>query len=300
MVQILSIQPTKINSSLISLHYLTRPFPFLPIPSRQYPPTSSNLLTLPFELLTAILLALDFDTLGCLRLTCLTLNLAISNLKEFQLITRHAFAVRTLKITKFLPYQSIAKIYLGLITPKCFLCGNFGPYFSIFHGERVCYPCVFAHSSLRLLFRSVAERYLGIPHTNTSLRKLQAAEPTSPLYHGLNLQKSQKLVSFEEAKEEAVRLHGSEQTMHDFVFAVQTRDFETCSAPRNRRPSVPRGFGAQDDDLHGRIVDQPVLGDLQWMDDFPRAFAFRGVMVFPWFDEGRSETQGGLLCKEYY
>ena len=121
MLQILSIQPKKIKSSLFSLHYFMRPFPFLPIPSRQHPPTSSNLLTLPFELLTTILLALDFDTLGCLRLTCLTLNLAISNLKEFQLTTRHAFAVlRALKITNFLSYHSIAKIYIGLITPKCF------------------------------------------------------------------------------------------------------------------------------------------------------------------------------------
>lgn len=33
------------------------------------------------------------------------------------------------------------------------------------------------------------------------------------------------------------------------------------------------------------------------MDDFPRAFAFRGVVGFPWFDEGRSETQDGLMCK---
>jgi hypothetical protein len=82
MLQILSVQPKKIKSSLFSLHNFTR-FPFLPIPSRQHRPTSSNLLTLPFELLTTILLALDFDTLGFLRLTCLTLNLAISNLKEF-------------------------------------------------------------------------------------------------------------------------------------------------------------------------------------------------------------------------
>jgi hypothetical protein len=208
------------------------PWPFLPIPSRQHSPTSSHLLTLPFELLTTILLPLDFDTLGCLRLTCLTLNLAISNLKEFRLITRHAFAVlRTLKITHFLSYHSIAKIYIVLITPKCFLCGDFGPYFSIFRGERVCYPCVFAHSSLRLLFRSVAERYLGIPDTNTNLRELQTPvvqEPISPPYHCLEIEKPERFVSFEEAKEEAVRLHGSEQAMHDFVFAVQTRDFEGC------------------------------------------------------------------------
>ena len=91
-----------------------------------------------------------------------------------------------------------------------------------------------------------------------------------------------------------MRLHGSEQAMHDFVFAVQTMDFETYSTTKNCRPSD------QDDELHGRILDQPVLGDLQWMDDFPRAFAFRGVIGFPWFDEGRDETQGGLLCKGCY
>jgi hypothetical protein len=32
------------------------------------------------------------------------------------------------------------------------------------------------------------------------------------------------------------------------------------------------------------------------MEDFPRAFAFRGVMGFQWFDEGRGEIQGGLMC----
>ena len=97
-----------------------------------------------------------------------------------------------------------------------------------------------------------------------------------------------------------MRLHGSEQAMHNFVFAVQTRDFKTCAAPRNHRPIVIKRFWYQDDDLHDRIVDLPVLGNLQWMDDFPRAFAFRGVMGFPWFVEGRSETQGGLLCKGCY
>jgi hypothetical protein len=142
----------------------------------------------------------------------------------------------------------------------------------------------------------VAKRYLGIPHTNTSLREL----PLFPGGPGLDLLKSRGFVSFEEAKEEAVRLHGSEQAMHDFVFAVQTRDFKTCAAPRNHRPIVIKRFWYQDDDLHDRIVDLPVLGNLQWMDDFPRAFAFRGVMGFPWFDEGRSETQGGLLCKGCY
>lgn len=142
MLQILSVRPTKINSSVTSVPYARPfPFPFLPIPSRQHPPTSCCLFTLPLEILTTFLLALDFDTLGCLRLTYLTFNLAISNLKEFQLITRYTFAVlRTLKIPNFLSYHSIAKIHIGLITPTCFICGHFGPYFSIFHGERVCYP----------------------------------------------------------------------------------------------------------------------------------------------------------------
>lgn len=54
-----------------------------------------------------------------------------------------------------------------------------------------------------------------------------------------------------------MRLHGSEQKMHDFVFAVQTRDFEYCATGRNQ------GAGDHHDYLEYMIQDEPVLGELQ-------------------------------------
>jgi hypothetical protein len=111
------------------------------------------------------------------------------------------------------------KIYRGLVEPNCFMCGDFGPFSSILEGERVCFPCVLTHQSLRLLFRRVAENYLGIPATNTNLRSLRTTVLKAP-FNSKGFQKSQTFVSFEEARDEGVRIHGSKEKMHEFVFDI--------------------------------------------------------------------------------
>jgi hypothetical protein len=56
-------------------------------------------------------------------------------------------------------------------------------------------------------------------------------------------------------------------------------------------------FDSEDDSLESRIIDAPVLGDLNWMEDFPGAFAFRSVTSFPWLDERKGGTEMGVGVK---
>jgi hypothetical protein len=140
-------------------------------------------------------------------------------------------------------------MYRGLVEPNCFLCGDFGPFFSILKGERVYFSCVFTDLSLRLLFRSVAEHYFGIPGTNTNLRELRTPIIKAPS-NGKCLQKSPTFVSFEEAREEAVKIHGSEKKMHDFVFDIQTNNFGTC---KRNRPYMLKSTKEEDGSLERRI-----------------------------------------------
>lgn len=209
-------------------------------------------------------------------------------------MTKYASSVlRALKATNFERYYSISETFRALISPNCVLCGNFGPYFSILKGERVCYPCVFAESSLRLLFRSVAERYFGIPSANTSLREFRTPVLTNP-ENGSEFQKERVYVSFEEAKEEAVKNHGSEQKMYEFVFEVQSKDHETRGP--NRDYSL-RSRERDEDEILWKRGRNLVLGDLQWIEDFPRDIAFRGVTPFPWLDEKKGWTEDGVWCR---
>ncbi|KAE9381128.1 hypothetical protein N431DRAFT_476029 [Stipitochalara longipes BDJ] len=297
MLQFLSYQRRDIDNSVI-YYPASKLIPLKPLPSR--PPSRALLPTLPLELLTTILLPLSFADFAALRLTCLDLNLAVDSLREFQLVTNYASAVlRSLKVTGFDGYHSVAKIAKGLVEPNCVLCGAFGPYFSLMKGERVCYPCVFEKRELRVLFRSVAERYFGISSNNTSLRELHTLILKGS-ENGEAFRKERVLVSFDEAREEAVRLHGGEEKMHRHVFEVQSKDYEACRRDNASGGSCrqrPAYQSDQDELLETRINYAPVLGDLLWMEDFPKGFALRGCTLFPWLDEKKGWTEMGVWCR---
>jgi hypothetical protein len=101
------------------------------------------------------------------------------------------------------------------------LCGNSSLYFSILKGGRVCYPCVFEDPSFGLLFRSAAERYFGILEEieKAILRELYTPI-LNPRVKGRGSRKECIYVSFEEARAEAVKIHGGEGKILEFVFGV--------------------------------------------------------------------------------
>jgi hypothetical protein len=138
-----------------------------------------------------------------------------------------------------------------------FYVETLGLFFSILKGERVCFPCVLTHQSLRLLFRRVAEYYLGILATNANPRSLKTPVLKAP-FSSKGFRKSQTFVSFEEARDEGVKIHVSEEKMHEYVFDIQTDDFETCEW---KRLYMLRS-ASEDNNLESRIIDDPVLGIL--------------------------------------
>ena len=166
----------------------------------------------------------------------------------------------------------------------------------------MCYVCLFERRELRMLFRSVAEHYFGIPKGEVRLRELRTPPWNFPRFG--EPAKESVLVSFYNARELGVEIHGGEEEMHRFVFELQSRDYEvwcTNNLPR-RNPRSTAGMPGpppphEDDNLQGRISLAPVMGDLQWMEDFPFFYAMRTVTSFPWFDAKKERTERGVWCR---
>jgi hypothetical protein len=157
---------------------------------------------------------------------------------------------------------------------------------------------VFEDPSFGLLFRSAAERYFGILEEieNAILRELYTPI-LNPRVKGRGSRKECIYVSFEEARAEAVKIHGGEGKMLEFVFGVQSEDYEVDSRNRGTRRLSSADVLDEDENLRANVRGVPQLGDLEPLEDLPKCLALRGCTSFPWLDEKRGWTEEGVWCK---
>jgi hypothetical protein len=103
--------------------------------------------------------------------------------------------------------------------------------------------------------------------------------------------------SFEEARAEAVKIHGGEEKMLEFVFGVQSEDYEVGSCNRGTRRLRSADVLDEDENLRANVREMPQLGDLELLEDLPKCLALRGCTPFLWLDVKRGWTEEGVWCK---
>jgi hypothetical protein len=67
-------------------------------------------------------------------------------------------------------------------------------------------------------------------------------------------------VNFEEDRAEAVKIHGGEGKMLEFVFGVQREDYEVDSCNRGTRRLRSAGVLDEDENLRANLREMPQLG----------------------------------------
>ena len=187
------------------------------LPARQ--PSYGQLGILAIELFQLIVQHVDLQALAELRLASYSIKCRIDSTFELELIRKHAStAMRAMKETKTLGYHTLSDVHRALISKSCAFCGDFGPCVFVLTCERCCLNCIAREPALRLIPRSYALTYYGIPTDLTKTAKRLQIIPGKyrcRAYAGTmtSSRPGQDLVSASEVDSKAIAFHGNRERM---------------------------------------------------------------------------------------
>ena len=246
---------------------------------------------LPLELLNAVLLDLDLQSLTVLRRVSQRSRLAVDVLPQYQSIRLHGPELLRASLSlRLSDSTTLSQLYGALTTASCFLCGEFGAFIYMLSCSRVCLLCVEQRPELLPLSLSHAKHKYGLN------RKAVSSLPTLRSLPGVYSQSFTKhrnrkaLVDPTAAEEAGLALHGSREQMAkvaeelkasleaDWQRKRQEYDGKVRSGLRVRRP--PRHPNPP-------VVDGKGGNPLRYM----------GILQAPWLDRRRGQTETGLWCK---
>ncbi len=171
------------------------------------------------EILHLILDSLDFRSLSRFARTCRKGKATVQSLSAYtRLITHASSALIAMNRTKLITAHSVAIIYAALLSEKCVSCQNYGPFLFLPTCERCCYECLDCDRALRVISMRTARNCFGIsPKDLRRIPHLSTIPGTYDVGLELTRRRSVKLVSWKQARQLGIAVHGSEEAMNTFV-----------------------------------------------------------------------------------
>lgn len=175
-----------------------------------------SLSTFPVEILSFVLDSLDFQSLSCLSQTSLLARNIVEQLPAYNDMMSYAPETLTaLKKIGLLSYHSASQLRRALHSEKCVSCTQFGGYLFLPTCERACYDCLNSNHSLRVTTRAMAKRCFLL--SDSQLRRIPIMLSIPDIEYRMAckciLKGEYRLVSVRQAKELAIKVHGSAEAL---------------------------------------------------------------------------------------
>lgn len=213
----------RLAKSLPLSHPIRGPLVIRNLPPAKHTPIQRNvhshmgsLSTFPAEILSLILESLDFQSLLCLSQTCLLARNTVEQLPAYNDMMSYAPETLTaLKKTGLLSYHSASQLRRTLHSEKCVSCTNFGGYLFLPTCERACCNCLIYNFSLRVTSLAMARRSFRLSSCQLGEIPIMLSVPDDyGMRRGLlRPSGAHRLVSVRQAKELAIKVHGSEEAL---------------------------------------------------------------------------------------
>lgn len=175
-----------------------------------------SLSTFPAEILSFLLDSLDFQSLSCLSQTSLLARNVVEQHPAYDDLMSYAPETLTaLKKTGLLSYHSASQLRRTLRSEKCVSCTQFGSYLFLPTCERACCNCLIYNYSLRVTSLAMATRCFRLSYRQLGKIPIMLSIPGGyAMRRGLLLPGGRhRLVSVRQAKELAIKVHGSEEAL---------------------------------------------------------------------------------------
>lgn len=259
----------------------------------EYPISSSlgKLDTLPLELLNAVFLYLDIQSLTNLRRVSQRSRFALDALPQYRILQEHApellRAAIGLEISKS---TLIADLFKALTCQTCYLCGDFGPFIYLLSCNRVCSLCLSQNSELCPLRVSQARDLYSLDkQTLAGLPKLRSLPGKYSRFK--NSRKNRiDLIDRAAATRAGIAVHGSSENVKK-AFEIHKAEIRSKNDKKMEQYMVKRRL-----DPTLRLPTFPQVSeshDEQGHD--PRRFM--GIIRVPWVDPVSKRKERGVQCQ---
>lgn len=170
----------------------------------------------PAEIFSLILDSLDFQSLFCLSQTSLLARNVVGQHPAYHdMMSYGPETLTALKKTGLLSYHSASQLRRTLRSEKCVSCTHFGGYLFLPTCERACCDCLIYNSSLRVTSLAMAARSFRLSYRQLGKIPIMLSVPDD---YGMRRDLvrpggEHRLVSVRQAKELAIKMHGSEEAL---------------------------------------------------------------------------------------
>ncbi|RMJ07871.1 hypothetical protein CDV36_012528 [Fusarium kuroshium] len=214
-----------------------------PIPSKSPTQSLGMLDTVPSEILLSILEYLDFQSLCRLTLVCLRGKLAVESMRAYREMRLYAGNVlAALGKTRLIKYHSAALLRQTLHSSRCVSCFDFGGFLFLPTCERVCFECLYHNQGLHMMTPNTAKKCFDL--TDRQLKSIPTLFSIPGTYNVRNLisrKRVFRLVCVKQAKQLALQVHGSPESVAKIIPKAPPRGIETNEA-ETKEYWMLRGF----------------------------------------------------------
>ncbi|KAI9878987.1 MAG: hypothetical protein M1830_009916 [Pleopsidium flavum] len=256
--------------------------------SSAFSATLGELNRLPLELVQAILLKLDLQSLTTFRSVNHRARHVVDYLPLYKEVVTYAKdALRALLALNLAKYFTTAQLYDALRSEDCTLCGGFGGWINFLGCHRCCLSCI--HEAKELLPLSYVRAKISFGLKHESLQQVPQFE-AQPGFYTHNRQKAlgqNTFVDQRTAMQIGISTHGGIEKMEKF-------------ASQQLNPWIA-GVHCVADNLHGRealldlLTEELRDGHDQKSKD-PRRFL--AIRAFPSLNSSTKSLERGVSCNE--
>lgn len=216
LIKHLSWRPAYINNSMIAVCEPTRATALPRVPEL---PSMGSLDVLPTELLNLTLNLLDFRSLSHFVRTSHLAKTVVELLPAYRDVVKHAStALLALSRTRLITFHSAVTVHAALLADSCVFCQDFAPFLYLPTCERCCYECLHRERSLRVITLRMAGICFGLSPKDLERVPIMVNIPgTYSVGFEVTCRRVLKLVSFKQAKQLGISIHGSEEAMTSFA-----------------------------------------------------------------------------------
>lgn len=217
--------------------------PLKPIPPRSPMQPLGRLDTIPPEILLYVLEYLDFQSLYRFSLVCLRGKLAVESMRSYRHMRIYAGnALVALGKTRLLRYHSAALLYQTLRSSQCVSCFDFGGFLFLPTCERVCFECLYMNQGLHMTTLNTAKKCFDLTDRQLkSIPTLFSIPGTYNVRYNISRKRVFRLVCVKQAKQLALQVHGSPESLAKIIPRAPPRGIETNAAETKEYWTL-RGF----------------------------------------------------------
>ncbi|KAG8668322.1 hypothetical protein FPOAC1_007701 [Fusarium poae] len=183
--------------------------------------------TMPVELLSLVLNYLDFQSLSRLSRVSFRGKIVVESLLSYKQVMQHAPKVLTaLTKTNLISLYSASLVLQTLRTSRCVSCFDFGAFLYLPTCERVCLECLYQNRGLWMITIATAKKCFGLSQRQIQTIPIMRNIPGT--YSVRTLEKTHRrvnqLVSVRHAKQLGLDVHGSLETLAQFMPSIAGRN----------------------------------------------------------------------------